>query len=92
MRPTSRRSGTSASASEKASRSAWEDLVKGYEYEKGRFVVLTKDDFETAALHKQKTISILDFVEADAIDDRFFETPYYLTPGERRRARLRRAA
>ncbi len=41
----------------------WEDLVKGYEYEKGQFVVLTKDDFKTAALEKTKTIDILDFVD-----------------------------
>ena len=46
----------------------WEDLVKGYEYEKGQFVVLTKDDFKTAALEKTKTIDILDFV--DPKDDR----------------------
>jgi hypothetical protein len=39
------------------------DLVKGYEYEKGRFVVLTKEDFKTAALEKTKTIDILDFVD-----------------------------
>jgi DNA end-binding protein Ku len=61
---------------------AWEDLVKGYEYEKGRFVVLTKDDFKTAALEKTKTIDILDFVEPTEIDDRYFETPYYLTAGK----------
>lgn len=61
---------------------AWEDLVKGYEFEKGRFVVLTKDDFKTAALEKTKTIDILDFVDPKEIDDRFFETPYYLTPGK----------
>ena len=42
---------------------AWEDLVKGYEYAKGQFVVLTKDDFKTAALEKTKTIDILDFVD-----------------------------
>jgi DNA end-binding protein Ku len=59
---------------------AWEDLVKGYEYEKGRFVVLTKEDLKTAALNKDRAIDILDFVKADEIDDRFFETPYYLTP------------
>jgi DNA end-binding protein Ku len=58
---------------------AWEDLVKGYEYEKGRFVVLTKEDFEAAALEKTRRIDVLDFVEADAIDDRYFDTPYYLT-------------
>jgi DNA end-binding protein Ku len=61
---------------------AWEDLVKGYEYEKGRFVVLSKDDFKAAALEKSNTIQIQDFVEPEAIDDRFFETPYYLLPGK----------
>lgn len=61
---------------------AWEDLVKGYEYEKGHFVVLTKDDFKTAAIEKTKTIDILDFVDPDDIDERYFETPYYLQPGK----------
>jgi DNA end-binding protein Ku len=73
---------------------AWEDLVKGYEYEKGQFVVLTKDDFKTAALQKTKTIDILDFVDPKAIDERYFETPYYLLPGkgaERSFALLREA-
>jgi DNA end-binding protein Ku len=60
----------------------WEDLVKGYEYEKGQFVVLTKDDFKTAALEKTKTIDILDFVDPGEIDERYFETPYYLQPGK----------
>src|SRR5690349_14140051 len=59
---------------------AWEDLVKGYEYAKGQFVVLTKDDFKTAAIEKTKRVDILDFVKAEEIDDRFFETPYYLVP------------
>ncbi|MGB2715090.1 MAG: Ku protein [Vicinamibacterales bacterium] len=57
---------------------AWEDLVKGYEYERGRFVVLTKDDFKTAALEKTKTLDILDFVDPKEVDERYFETPYYL--------------
>jgi DNA end-binding protein Ku len=73
---------------------AWEDLVKGYEYQKGRFVVVTKDDFEAAALEKTRTVDIIDFVKADQIDDRFFETPYYLVPtkgGERAYALLREA-
>jgi DNA end-binding protein Ku len=73
---------------------AWEDLVKGYEYAKGHFVVLTKDDFKAAAVEKTRTIDIIDFVKADAIDDRFFETPYYLVPskgGERAYALLREA-
>ncbi len=73
---------------------AWEDLVKGYEYEKGRFVVLTKEDFAAAALEKTKRIDVLDFVEGDAIDDRFFDKPYYLTArkgGETAYALLRQA-
>src|SRR5262249_13417976 len=57
---------------------AWEDLVKGYEYARGQFVVLTKDDFKTAAVEKTKTIDILDFVDPDDVDERYFETPYYL--------------
>src|SRR5688572_6595279 len=61
---------------------AWEDLVKGYEYDKGRFVVLTKDDFRAAALEKSRSIQIQDFVEPGAIDDRYFETPYYLLPAK----------
>src|SRR5690242_6825513 len=73
---------------------AWEDLVKGYEYQKGNFVVVTKDDFEAAALEKTRTVDIIDFVKADEIDDRYFETPYYLVPvkgGERAYALLRDA-
>ena len=61
---------------------AWEDLVKGYEYAKGQFVVLTKDDFKTAALEKTKTIDILDFVDPQDVDERYFETPYYLQAGK----------
>src|SRR5881398_725881 len=73
---------------------AWEDLVKGYEYEKGHFVVVTKEDFQAAALEKTRTVDILDFVKAEEIDDRFFETPYYLVPakgGERAYTLLREA-
>ena len=61
---------------------AWDDLVKGYEYEKGRYVVLTKEDFAAAALEKTRRIDILDFVKSEDIDDRFFDKPYYLTPGK----------
>jgi DNA end-binding protein Ku len=60
----------------------WEDLVKGYEYQKGQFVVLTKDDFKTAAIEKTKTIDILDFVDPGEVDERYFETPYYLQPAK----------
>lgn len=61
---------------------AWEDLVKGFEFEKGQFVVLSKEDFKTAALEKTKTIDILDFVDPAEVDDRYYETPYYLQPGK----------
>ena len=73
---------------------AWEDLVKGYEFQKGHFVVVTKEDFQAAAVEKTRTIDIVDFVKSDEIDDRFFETPYYLVPakgGERAYALLREA-
>jgi DNA end-binding protein Ku len=73
---------------------AWEELVKGYEYEKGRFVILTKEDFRAAALEKSRTVDIRNFVKGEDIDDRFFETSYYLTPaktGERAYALLREA-
>ena len=59
---------------------AWEDLVKGYEYEKGQYVILTKEDLKAVALNKDRAIDIMDFVKSDEIDDRYFETPYYLTP------------
>src|SRR5918911_4845803 len=73
---------------------AWQDLVKGFEYQKGHFVVITKEDFQAAALEKTRTVDILDFVKAEEIDDRYFETPYYLVPakgGERAYALLRAA-
>jgi DNA end-binding protein Ku len=72
----------------------WDQIVKGYEYEKGKFVVITDEDFKTAALERSKTIDILDFVKQDEIDPRYFETPYYLVPakgGEKAYALLREA-
>jgi DNA end-binding protein Ku len=73
---------------------AWADLVKGYEYAKGHFVVMTKEDFQAASVEKTRTVDIVDFVKAEEIDDRFFETPYYVVPvkgGERAYALLREA-
>ena len=60
----------------------WGEIVKGYEYTKGKFVVLTDEDFRAAALESSRSLEILDFVKADEIDWRFFETPYYLVPGK----------
>ena len=73
---------------------AWSEIVKGYEYEKGKFVVLTDDDFKAAALETARTLEILDFVKAEEIDPRYFETPYFLVPskgGEKAYALLREA-
>ena len=70
----------------------WNEIVKGYEYSKGKFVVLTDEDFKDAALESSKTIDILDFVRSEEIDPRYFETPYYLVPakgGEKAYALLR---
>ena len=72
----------------------WKEIVKGYEYSKGKFVVLTDDDFKAAAIESSKTLEILDFVRAEEIDPRYFETPYYILPakgGEKAYALLREA-
>jgi DNA end-binding protein Ku len=72
----------------------WKQIVKGYEYSKGKFVVLTDEDFKAAAIESTKTIEIMDFVAADEVDPRYFETPYYVIPakgGEKAYALLREA-
>ncbi|WP_422449361.1 Ku protein, partial [Thermoanaerobacterium sp. DL9XJH110] len=72
----------------------WEEIVKGYEYEKDRFVVLTEEDFESAALATSKVFEIQDFTSEDQVDPRYFEKPYYLVPqagGEKAYALLREA-
>jgi DNA end-binding protein Ku len=61
---------------------AWDDLVKGYEIEPGRFVTVTEDDFKTAALERSRSIDILAFVPLEAIDVRYWDTPYVATPGK----------
>ncbi len=60
----------------------WNEIVKGYEYQKGKFVVLTDEDFKAARLENSKTLDIMDFVQQDEIDPRYFETPYYLVPAK----------
>ncbi|MEO6878913.1 MAG: Ku protein [Gemmatimonadaceae bacterium] len=72
----------------------WKDIVKGYEYAKGKFVVLTDEDFKAAAVESSKTIEIIDFVKSEEVDPRYFETPYYVVPakgGEKAYALLREA-
>jgi DNA end-binding protein Ku len=58
----------------------WPEIVKGYEYAKGEFVVMTEEDFKNADVDANQTIDIRDFVPADAIDFTYFEQPYYLEP------------
>jgi len=58
----------------------WDEIVKGYEYEKGQFVVMSDEDFEKARTPATQTIEIRDFVPASQIDPMFFDTPYYLEP------------
>src|SRR6476619_668732 len=60
----------------------WDEIVKGYEYEKGKFVVMSDEDFKAAAIEGSKSIDIIDFVKEEEIDPRFFETPYYLVPAK----------
>src|SRR5204863_7514804 len=58
----------------------WEDIVKGYEYEKGKFVVLKEDDFRRADIEATQTVEIVEFVPLKEIDPMFFDKPYYLEP------------
>jgi len=62
---------------------AWEQIVKGYEYEKNRYVVLTDDDFRRANVEATQTIDILSFVRGEDISPTSFETPYFLAPDKR---------
>jgi DNA end-binding protein Ku len=58
----------------------WDQIVKGYEYEKGKYVVLKDEDFERVDLEATQTVDIQDFVNVDEIDPMFFYKPYYLEP------------
>lgn len=58
----------------------WERIVKGYEVEKGKYVLLSKDELKAANPKATQAIDIEDFVEADEIDLMFLEKPYYLVP------------
>jgi DNA end-binding protein Ku len=58
----------------------WDEIVKGYEYEKGKFVILKDEDFERVDLEATQTVDIQDFVKVDEIDPIFFYKPYYLEP------------
>jgi DNA end-binding protein Ku len=61
----------------------WEDVVKGFEYEDDKYVVLSEEDFRRANPEASKTIDILAFVELETIAPQFFDTPYYLLADKR---------
>src|SRR5438552_7053077 len=72
----------------------WDQIVKGYEYERGKYVVLKDEDFERVDLEATQTVDIQDFVDVDEIDPMFFYKPYYLEPqkgGDKAYALLRDA-
>jgi len=61
----------------------WDDIVKGYEYEKERYVVLTDEDFKLANVEATQTVDIVAFVDSEEVAPTYFETPYYLAPDKR---------
>lgn len=58
----------------------WNEIVKGYEYEPGKHVILNKEDFERVDIESTQTIEITDFVKIQEIDPIYYDTPYYLVP------------
>lgn len=60
----------------------WNEIVKGYELEKGDYVIMTDEDFEKANLEKSKSIEIINFINEDEIDPVYYVKPYYLEPGK----------
>ncbi|MET0962161.1 MAG: Ku protein [Noviherbaspirillum sp.] len=72
----------------------WDDIVKGYEYEKDHFVVLSPEDLRRANVEATQTIDILAFVDGAEVPVVYYEQPYYLTPdkgGDKVYALLREA-
>ncbi|MBA3957418.1 MAG: Ku protein [Parachlamydiaceae bacterium] len=72
----------------------YKDIVKGYEYSKGEYVVVSEEDFKNADAHRANAIEILAFAKEEEIDTIFFEKPYFLEPakgGDKAYALLREA-
>jgi DNA end-binding protein Ku len=57
-----------------------EEITKGYEYEKGKYVLIDQKEIDDLKLESKQTIELVRFVDEDAIDIRYLETPYYLMP------------
>ncbi|KZE81533.1 MULTISPECIES: Ku protein [Paenibacillus] len=60
----------------------WEEIGKGYEYEKGKFVMFDKEELEQVSGQADKNIVILDFVDLQEIDPIYFQKTYYLSPDQ----------
>ncbi|MDB4897201.1 MAG: hypothetical protein JWN15_3463, partial [Firmicutes bacterium] len=58
------------------------EIVKGYEYERGRYVLVAEEDFESIPVAAARTLDIVDFVRLEQIDPVYYERTYYLEPGE----------
>ncbi|WP_025697182.1 Ku protein, partial [Paenibacillus forsythiae] len=61
---------------------AWEEIGKGYEYEKGKFVIFDKEELDALTEESTKNITILDFVDLTEIDPIYFQKTYYLSPDQ----------
>ena len=61
----------------------WKEIVKGFEYQKGSYVVIDEDEIRKAAPEKTETVEIEAFVERAAIDPMYFDKPYYLVPAKK---------
>ncbi|MFZ5826942.1 MAG: Ku protein [Bacillota bacterium] len=59
-----------------------EEIVKGYEFDRGRFVTLEEEDFEAIPLAAKRALEIVGFVKLEEIDPVYFDKTYYLEPGE----------
>jgi DNA end-binding protein Ku len=60
----------------------WKDIVKGFQYAKGKYVVVDDEDFQRASPEKSKSIDIVQFVNGDEIDPILYEKPYYIVPAK----------
>jgi DNA end-binding protein Ku len=58
------------------------DIVKGYEVEKGKYVLLTEDEINDVKLEAKRTIDLIQFVDASEVDSLYFDKPYFVSPEE----------
>src|SRR6187455_2877684 len=61
----------------------WDQIVKGYEFEKGKFVVLKDDDFKRVDVEATQNVEIIDFVSLSEINPMFFHKPFYMEPAKK---------